>query len=530
MIAPKFGILSHTGKPKLQFSHLLYSEGVVILNLVLRLKKRPIPFVLGFLLAVLAVIIISCSGGNSVMQSPNMGTMVVSLSDPPSCMPPNGHFTNVFITVRSVQAHTSATADDSSAGWQELAPQLASAPMQIDLFSKAQSNCVLAQLGSASLPEGNYQQIRLLLVSNTPAAGAAVPSPNACAGNGFNCVVLDDGTTHELVLSSQDNTGLKIPPGQVLGGPIQVVAGQSVDLNIDFNACLSIVQQGTGVFRLKPVLTAAQVSTNNSGIGGQVVDSLTKTPIGGNVIVAIEQLDSMGIDRVVMQMTADAQGNFRFCPLPMGTFDIVAVALGTGNVPFNATAVLNVPNGSDLGPVPLVKEVGATGPAILQGFVTAKTATGGATADVSLAALQSITLSGGGMRQLNIPLQNTQATAMTPAVMSTDLISITDSTTCPTGSPAGANCAQYTLVVPASNPSIGVFVSGGFSFSVPAGGDVLFSVDANATVPMNALMNAGKADCTLPEIITSKDDTNQPLKVTAATTTKVARTDFSGCS
>src|SRR5216683_3839139 len=215
---------------------------------MLRLMARPIQhFLLVSVMAVVAMIIVSCGGNSSSLQGPTMGTVLVSISDPPSCMPPNGHFTHVYVTVRSVQAHTSATADDNSAGWQELAPQLASAPMQIDLFSKPDTTCVLAQLGSASLPVGNLQQIRLLLLSNTPAAGAAVPAPNACAGNGFNCVVVDNGgasTIHELVLSSQDETGLKIPPGQIMGGPIEVAAGQSVDLNIDFNACASIVQEG----------------------------------------------------------------------------------------------------------------------------------------------------------------------------------------------------------------------------------------------------------------------------------------------
>src|SRR5690242_1112783 len=231
----------------------------------------------GSILAALAFLV-SCSGSNTMM-TPGQATITVSLSDPPSCMPPNGQFTHVFITVRSVQAHTSASATDSTPGWQELAPQLADAPMQIDLFSKPETTCILAQLGSASLPVGNYQQIRLLLESNTPAAGAAVPSPNACAGNGFNCVVRSDNSIHELVLSSEDYTGLKIPPGQIVGGPLQVSAGQSIDLNIDFNACASIVQQGNGVFRLKPTLTAGQVGANASGIGGQVVDSQTKAPI-----------------------------------------------------------------------------------------------------------------------------------------------------------------------------------------------------------------------------------------------------------
>src|SRR6266481_2828314 len=481
---------------------------------------------------------VSC-GGTTQMQTLNMGTVNVSMSDPPSCMAPNGSstsltsFTHVFITVRSVQAHIDPKADDNSSGWQELAPQLANQPMQIDLFA-APTNCVLAQLGSASLPVGSYQQIWLLLVSNNPAAGAATPTKtnNACAGNGFNCVMLSDNSIHELQLSSQDNTGLKIPPGQIVGGPIQVTAGQSVDLNIDFNACASIVQEGNGTFRLKPTLTAGVVSTNNSGIGGQVVDSVTKKPISGNVIVALERPDSMGIDRIVMQTAVDSNGNFRFCPLPTGTFDVVVVALGTANLPYNATAVVNVPNGTNLNIIPLVAETGATGPAILQGFVTAKTATAGATADVTLAALQTINVSSSVTRQLTIPLQNTQATATSPAVVSTGLISITDSKNCPMGSPTGANCAQYTLVVPASNPSVGIFVAGGFTFSAPASGDVLFSVDANAAVPMTAPMNGGKADCTPSEIVTSTDASTppKPLKVTPAMTTNVARTDFTGCS
>ncbi len=471
--------------------------------------------------------VVSCGGGNTSISGNAMGTVNVSISDPPSCMAPNGPFKHVFITVRSVQAHIDPSANDNSSGWQELAPQLASQPMQIDLFSSAQTNCVLAQLGSASLPVGSYQQIRLLLLSNSPAAGAAVPLQNACAGNGFNCVVDSDGSIHMLNLSSQDNTGLKIPPGQIVGGPIQVSAGQSVDLNIDFNACASIVQQGNGEFRLKPALTAGQISPNNSGIGGQIVDSITKAPIHGQVLVAIEQPDAAGIDRIVMETATDANGNFRFCPLPAGTFDVVAVAVGPANLPYNATAVFNVPNGTNLNAVPVVAEIGATAPAILQGFVTATTGASAATADVSLAALQKVSVgTTGTIRQLSIPLEAISATAVMPATASTGLISVTSNTNCPAGSPANSNCAQYTLVVPASNPQTGVFSSSGFSYTAPAGGDVLFTVDARAAVPMSG----GTPDCSPSEITMSTDTNNMPLKVVAATTAKVARIDFKGCS
>src|SRR5260221_5570445 len=230
------------------------------------------------------------------MPTPGTGTVMVSISDPPSCMPPNGSFTHVFVTVRSVQAHIDPHADDNSSGWQELAPQLASQPMQIDLFSTPQTNCVLAQLGSASLPVGSYQQIRLLLVSNSPAAGAATPASNACAGNGFNCVVLKDNSVHELQLSSQANTGLKIPPGQIVGGPIQVAAGQSVDLNIDFNACASIVLEGNGSYRLKPTLTAGQINANNFRIRGEGGELLNKTPLSRKKVVGLHPADNTGAD------------------------------------------------------------------------------------------------------------------------------------------------------------------------------------------------------------------------------------------
>jgi hypothetical protein len=482
-----------------------------------------------FLLALVSIvtiagIIVSCSGGSSNNMVSGMGTVNVSISDPPSCMPPNGQFTHVYVTVRSVQAHIGATASDSSSGWQELAPQLASAPMQIDLFSKPQTTCILAQLGSASLPAGSYQQIRLLLlVSNSPAASATILANNACAGNGFNCVVLEDSTIHELQLSSQANTGLKIPPGQIVGGPLQVTAGQSVDLNIDFNACASIVQEGNGKFRLKPTLTAGQVSANNSGITGKVVDSVTNAPIAGNVQVAIEQPDSTGVDRIVMQGVADSNGNFNFCPLPTGMFDIVVVGIGPANVPYNATTVLNVPNGTNLGAIPLVAEVGATAPAVFQGFVTA---TNGGAADVSISALQTAASGAATTLQVTIPLQTIPATNTNPEVDSTGLISVSANTNCPTGAPANSNCAQYTLVVPASNPSVGIFSSSGFTYSTPATGDVLFTADARAAVPLSG----GTPDCMPSEQMASKDATAAPLKALPATTTNVAEIDFSGCT
>jgi hypothetical protein len=463
-----------------------------------------------------AAALVGCSGSGSGTSNGGTGTINVSITDPPSCKFPNGAFQHVYVTIRSVQAHTSASAGDNTPGWQELAPQLNTEPMQIDLFAAGQTACLLTTLGSnTALPAGTYQQIRLLLVAND-GGGGPVPSTNACGNQGFNCAVLQDGSVHELQLSSQANTGLKIPPGQVEGGPITVKAGQDVDLNIDFNACASIIQQGNGQFRLKPVLTAEQVGTNSTGISGQVVDSTTMMPIvGGTVLVALEQQDASHTDVVFEESAADAGGNFNFCPLPTGaTFDVVVVAINGTGVAYNATVAVGVPAGTNLGAIPLAAEAG--GPTTFQGFSTATTGSAAATVDASVFALQTFSLPGGATLTATIPAEGT----------SVSNISVDSNSNCPVTAPSNTNCAQYTLIEPASNPSVGVFSSGKITYAAPASGDVLYSIGASAFIPLSG----GAGDCAPPTKTTSIDTNGNPLKALPGTIVTPKEIDFAGCS
>jgi hypothetical protein len=472
-------------------------------------------------LVAMALTLVACGRTTITSQVNNgMATVTMSISDPPSCSPPAGNFRSVFITIRSVQAHTSATADDNSPGWVELVPELNTQPVQVDLLNlPANGACLLKTLGSnSSLPAGDYQQIRLLLADNS-SSSAAFPS-NACAtlGNVFNCVVDGSKNTSELLLSSQTNTGLKIPPGQVVGGPIHVAAGQSVDINVDFNACASIIQEGNGKFRLKPTLTAGVVSTNTTGISGQVVDSVTSQPIVG-ATVALENSDKSGTDRIFMEAVTDSGGHFSFCPLPMGTvFDVVVDAVSGSGTAYNATIVVNIPGGTDVGALPLVAETGTSkGPGTIQGIVTALNGTAGANIDVSTSALQSVSLSGGATRPVTVPLLQG----------STSNIAVQSAAPCAaTGSPMGAFCAQYMLVVPASNPNVGSFSAGKITFSPPASGNVLYSVEADATKPMSG----GATICSMPSQTTNLDTNGVTLKVTAAATITAKEIDFTGCS
>lgn len=494
-------------------------------GLVQQTRKTLVAITMLMFNCVLIWTFVSC-GSNSSNTAPGVqtGSAVLSISDPPSCASPNGSFKSVFITIRSVQAHTSATATDNSPGWQELAPQLNSQPVQLDLLNLPNSGaCLLQQLGTTtSLPIGDYQQIRLLLVPNSPATAPVLPA-NGCASLGqvFNCVVDSNNNISELELSSQANTGLKIPPGQIVGGPIHVSAGQSVDINVDFNACASIIREGNGSFRLKPALTAGQISPNNSGISGQVVDSVTKVPIPG-AQVALEQADMNGTEHIFMQAAADSNGNFRFCPLPAGaSFDVVADAVNSLGIAYNATTLLHVPIGTAIGNLPVVAEIGnSSAPAVIQGLVTAVNGTAGANADVSLAALQTVSNPSGGTLQIATPLLNTTQQSSTPSV------AIQSATPCQGATPAGAFCAQYTLVVPASNPSIGTFTPGTVTYNPPPSGDVPYIVQAQASLPLSG----GTAFCSPSSQTMSLDSNGLILKAVGGITITAKRIDFSGCS
>ena len=66
-------------------------------------------------LIALAAVLVSCGGYTSFVSTGGMGTINVSITDPPSCAFPNGSFQHVYVTIRSVQAHTSATAENAQA-------------------------------------------------------------------------------------------------------------------------------------------------------------------------------------------------------------------------------------------------------------------------------------------------------------------------------------------------------------------------------------------------------------------------------
>jgi hypothetical protein len=467
-------------------------------------------FILFSLLLVANILLINCGGGGSdggtttTVIASGTGTVITHITDPPVCKEPEGSVQHVWITITRVMAHMSQAAGPSETGWIDLV-DLRDKPMQIDLLSLDSTSCILTVLGSAGgIPEGKYQQIRLYLLSNSPAVGEVIPSPNECAGQGYNCIV-KEGITHELRLSSQEMSGIKIPPGQISGGGLTVTAGQTVNLTIDFDACSSIVEQGNSDFRLKPTLHAGQVIATANSISGRVVNTSTGLPIA-NAVVLVETRDSgvtPNIDRVYAQRTTDADGLFVFCPIPSGTYDLV-IAARTGVVYFPAIT-LQVPAGQDTGDIPLLPESLGKPLAGIAGKVSASNGGAPVDADITLTSLYEITLAG------STPLRVTMPLFLPP---SSQVTVDTIPGTCGTG------CANYTLFVQAINPQIGTFrASPPTSYSPPATGSTVYYVHARAFAPLSG----GQLFCT-PSSITATG-----IAVIAGSTTIAPDISFTGC-
>ena len=463
------------------------------------LRKSYIAIVL---ITLVGALLVACGGNGSSSRSVGGTGMVnLSISDPPTCSGTGGTYGHVYVTVKDVKIHTSTTANENDPNWIDLTPGMA--PKQIDLLGQADTRCLLAGLGGKQITAGSYQQIRVYLVADS-AAGSI--TGNQC-GNAANCVVTSTGTTFPLQLSSEAQTGIKIPSGQLAGGAFTVSDGQTKDLVIDFDACASIVAQA-GTFRLKPVLHAGEVQLAAS-ITGKLVDSVSTQALSGKAIVALERKDGANVDRVVMQTKVDAAGNFVLCPVPAGTYDLVAVGISNSNVAYAATVITGVQPGATLGSIPMVAQTGAnTSAASIAGQVTTAKSGGAASADIAVSALQQIPAG----YPVTVPLAQQQSATATLT---------TAAGTCP----AGTNCASYTLAVPAMWPNVGAFSTGTISFSQSTATPVTYTIDGQAFVPMSG----GTQNCT-PSIVTVT--TLQPsgnIDVTPGANLTAAVMTFTGC-
>ena len=191
----------------------------------------------------------ACSGDGiaTPLTAANSGTIVVRLTDAPF-LSDSVQSVDIFVVrldarqadVDSANADSNLNDGTSSAsGWTTVASPNAS----FDLLSL--QNGVTAILGQATLAAGTYNGFRLIID----------PSKSSVTLKGGR--VLAGNTTPGVTFPSASRSGIKIQ----LEEPVQIVAGATSDLLVDFKVNDSFVMRGNSIDRngllFKPVIKAS---------------------------------------------------------------------------------------------------------------------------------------------------------------------------------------------------------------------------------------------------------------------------------
>ena len=201
------------------------------------------------------------SGGTISGNGPNcsLSTTTVSMRIASSLAPPAAEgqprIQHIFVTLRGIEANPSATADEDSLDWQELAPNLAKEPIQLDLLARPANSCAPNISSRVSVPADAYRQLRLRLSSNQPDTTDPVLQQNSCGSAAFNCVVTSDGNIKPLVLD-RDLSEIQVPSAQITTGSFRILPDSPLNLKIEFNPQSSHFISSDAAVRLVPIFTA----------------------------------------------------------------------------------------------------------------------------------------------------------------------------------------------------------------------------------------------------------------------------------
>jgi hypothetical protein len=228
----------------------------------------------------------------------------------------------------------------------------------------------------------------------------------------------------------------------LINGSIAINADDQpyIDLNVD--VCSSILATADGGYELNPIMHAGLIPSTGSTISGTVVSSTTgKALSGGNVVVALEQKDATtGIDRILMRTSASSNGTFVLCPVPQGTYDLVAVGVDGANVSYSAGVETGIQSGQLAGQIPLVP---GSQQGILEGLITTQgnsLSSSGVSLAVQADALQQIATNGATITVPLLPSESPYNEAMLT----------TNGSNCA----PGVDCAPFAMQLPSDAPNV----------------------------------------------------------------------------
>jgi Domain of unknown function (DUF4382) len=203
-------------------------------------------------------------GGSSCSLTKANGTIRLHFNSP---LPTAGlRFPGVhhlILSLKGIEAHPSALADEDSSDWQGLAPNLAKQPIQVDFMASTEDPSSPSLFGVTVVAAGVYRQVRLRLVPNRPTAGEPIPEKNFCGSAGFNCVVTSDGSIRSLVLDGGE-LRIRIPSEHIAGGFFHVLPDTNTDLTIQFKLYSSMAATVDEAVHLIPVFTVHSEFSSDS--------------------------------------------------------------------------------------------------------------------------------------------------------------------------------------------------------------------------------------------------------------------------
>jgi hypothetical protein len=235
-------------------------------------------------------------------------------------------------------------------------------------------------------------------------------------------------------------------------------------------------------------------------------------------VVVLEQVDGSGIDRVISFTTSGSNGSFSFNPPSSGLYDVVADSKATSatgaTVTYAATVTFGVPAGANLNQIPLVPEFGNTSPSGIPATIFGIVSSSGNNMSfqnkvaVQLSALQSVSPMVGSVIQLTIPAFAGSTTSITTTNASCMI---------------GTTCANYTLLVPEGDFSVGMFSASGTPYTKSTQlhtQGVNYTLEGKASFPAAPL----SLDCT-------PSSTSSAISVSSGTLgTGNPNLTFTGCS
>jgi hypothetical protein len=146
---------------------------------------------------------------------------------------------------------------EDSPDWQELAPEFATEPVQIDLMATPASgvSCASRLIRKSIVRASVYRQLRLRLVPDQSVAGQPQLKHNECGGSGFNCVVDTNGHAHALALKNGAHDFL-ITSNRITEGSFNVLPDTETHLSIVFDPYSSLAAATADAVQIMPVFSA----------------------------------------------------------------------------------------------------------------------------------------------------------------------------------------------------------------------------------------------------------------------------------